>query len=162
MNVLYVVSFGQYLNSSFRLVLLSGDMYPRKPISNGITFTFALVMSGMKWAYFSALLVWAFRILVLIVTVSSKMNSSFVNLSWMTISGRSAGVTQRSGEIAPPPGREYPSISALSWYFSLSSFSHMYLRILSCISLLVKWNFTTIHYMVGGLLSARLEVLVCI
>ena len=37
----------------------------------------------------------------------------FVNLSWMTISVRS-GVTQRSGEIVPPPGREYPSISALS------------------------------------------------
>ena len=34
MNVLYVVSFEQYLNSSFRLVLLSGDMYPREPISN--------------------------------------------------------------------------------------------------------------------------------
>ena len=57
MNVLYVVSFEQYLNSSFRLVLLSGDMYPRELISNGITFTFALVMSGMKWEYFSAFLV---------------------------------------------------------------------------------------------------------
>ena len=113
MNVLYVVFLEQYLNSSFRLVLLSGDMYPREPISNGITFTFALVMSGMKWEYFSAFLVWAFRILVSSGTVSSKMHSSFVNLSWMTISGRS-GVTQRLGEIVPPPGREYPSISALS------------------------------------------------
>ena len=44
------------LEQQFRLVLLSGDMYPRKPISNGITFTFALVMSGMKWEYFSAFL----------------------------------------------------------------------------------------------------------
>ena len=76
-----VVSFEQYLNSSFRLVLLSGDMYPREPISNGITFTFALVMSGMKWEYFSAFLVLAFRILVLSWMVSSKMHSSFVNLS---------------------------------------------------------------------------------
>ena len=51
---LYVVSlFEQHLNSSVRLVLLSGDMYPREPISNGINFTFALVMSGMKWEYFS-------------------------------------------------------------------------------------------------------------
>ena len=81
MNVLYVVSFEQYLNSSFRLVLLSGDMYPREPISNGITFTFALVMSGMKWEYFSVFLVWEFRLLVSSGTVSSKMSISFVNLS---------------------------------------------------------------------------------
>ena len=84
-----IAELEQYLISSFRQVLLSGDMYPRKPISNGITFTFALVMSGMKWKYFSSFLVWTFRILVSSGTVSSKMNSSFVNLSWMTISGRS-------------------------------------------------------------------------
>ena len=47
--------------------------YPREPISNGITFTFVSVMSGMKWEYFSAFLVWAFRILVSSGTVSSKM-----------------------------------------------------------------------------------------
>ena len=41
----------QYLNSSYRLVMFSGDMYPREPISNEITFTFALVISGMKWEY---------------------------------------------------------------------------------------------------------------
>ena len=74
-----MVSFEQYLNSRFRLVSLSRDMYLREPISNGITFTFALVMSGMKWEYFSAFLVGAFRILVSSGTVSSKMNSSFVN-----------------------------------------------------------------------------------
>ena len=44
----YVVSYAQYLNSSFKLVLLSGDMNPQEPISNGITFTFALVISGMR------------------------------------------------------------------------------------------------------------------
>ena len=113
MKILYVVSFEQYLNSSFRLVLLSGDMYPREPISNGITLTFALVMSGIKWEYFSPFLEWVFRILVLSGTVSSKMSSLFVNLSWMTRSGRS-WVTQRLGEFVPLPGREHPSISALS------------------------------------------------
>ena len=80
-------------------------MYPREPISNGINFTSALVMSGMKWEYFSVFLVWAFRILVSSGTVSSKMNSSFVSL----ISGL-LGVTQRPGEpgeVVPPPGREF-------------------------------------------------------
>ena len=85
MNVLYVVSFEQYLNSSFRLVLLSGDMYPWEPISNGITLTLS---DGMKWEYFSTFLVWVFRILVLS-GKSLKMKSLLVNLSWMTISGRS-------------------------------------------------------------------------
>ena len=86
------------LEQQFRLVLLSGDMYPREPISNGITFTFALVMSGMKWEYFSAFLVLAFRILVLSWMVSSKMHSSFVNLSWMTISGRSEVTSLQIGQ----------------------------------------------------------------
>ena len=89
---LYVVSlFEQHLNSSVRLVLLSGDMYPREPISNGINFTFALVMSGMKWEYFSVqLCIWVSN-----GTVSSKINIKINDLSWKTISGRS-GVTQRS------------------------------------------------------------------
>ena len=54
--VWYVVSFEQYLNSSFSLTLL-------EPISNGMSFAFALVMSAMKWEYFLVFLVWAFRVL---------------------------------------------------------------------------------------------------
>ena len=94
MKVWHVASFfEQYLKRNFSLFLLSSEMYPREPISNGISFTSALVMSVIRWEYFSFFLEFAADMLVSNGTVSSKTRSSFVCLSWMTISGRS-GVTQ--------------------------------------------------------------------
>ena len=93
-------------------------------------------------------------------TISKKINSSFVNLILMTISGRT-GVTQRSGKLSP---RLVESIRRFIHWADIFHCQNSHICILEychCVMYIAagSLNLTTIQYMVVGLLSAPLESL---
>lgn len=125
-----LVEIWQTLWMYFKFFLFSGEMYPLAPISNGISLTLCVLISEIKWEYFSSFLEWAEGIFGSKGTVSSRIRtlSSFITI----MSGLSA-VTHRSGGTVPPPGREKVGMSENSVHFDLSTLSQIYLRMLLCL-----------------------------